>query len=85
MSNGWTDERKARQSQSIQDWKPWESSTGPQSPEGKARVRMNGYRGAKRERSRALARVVRDLLTSQVRLLAEATEAVDERQEKASD
>jgi hypothetical protein len=38
MANGWTSERKARQSALIRRWKPWEKSTGPKSPEGKARV-----------------------------------------------
>ncbi len=36
MANGWTEERKARQSELIQNWKPWRHSTGARTPEGKA-------------------------------------------------
>jgi len=34
MANGWTPERKAKQSQLIRDWKPWEHSTGARTIEG---------------------------------------------------
>ena len=46
MSNAWTPERRQRQRELIQQWKPWELSTGPCTPEGKARVSRNAYRGA---------------------------------------
>jgi len=36
MANGWTPERRAKQREAIQLWRPWEQSTGPQSDEGKA-------------------------------------------------
>lgn len=36
MSNGWTDERRARQREMIRTWRPWEKSTGPRTVEGKA-------------------------------------------------
>lgn len=47
MANGWTSERRARQSELIRTWRPWERSTGPRTAEGKARVAQNGtgYRG----------------------------------------
>ena len=35
MSNGWTEERRIRQASMIKQWQPWQSSTGPHSPEGK--------------------------------------------------
>lgn len=43
--SGWTPERKARQATAIQRWKPWERSTGPTTPEGKARASRNAYKG----------------------------------------
>jgi hypothetical protein len=42
--NGWTPERRARQAAKIRDWKPWTRSTGPKTPEGKARVGQNNFR-----------------------------------------
>jgi hypothetical protein len=32
----WTAEQKEQQSRKIHDWKPWEKSTGPITPEGKS-------------------------------------------------
>ena len=43
--NGWTAERRKRQSEAILRWKPWEKSTGPKSPEGKATVSGNAWTG----------------------------------------
>ena len=34
-NNGWTPERRKRQAEMIKNWKPWEQSTGPTTPEGK--------------------------------------------------
>lgn len=44
MANGWTLERRARQAQLIRTWNPSSKSTGPRSPEGKARSSMNAYK-----------------------------------------
>lgn len=41
MANGWTAERKARQSELIRNWKPWERSTGPKTSGGKMRSSQN--------------------------------------------
>jgi len=51
--NGWTPERRKRQSELIRQFHPWERSTGPRTPEGKARVAKNGYRGAGRHMRRS--------------------------------
>jgi len=59
MANGWTPERRARQAQLIQRWKPWKHSSIP--PEGKARVSRNGYEGGTRAMLREWARVLRAL------------------------
>ena len=39
--SGWTDERRAKQREAIQRWKPWEKSTGPKTPKGKAQAALN--------------------------------------------
>lgn len=43
-SNGWTDERRKRQSESIHNWKPWTQSTGAKTKEGKNISKMNARR-----------------------------------------
>ena len=45
MTNGWTPERKAAMSKKIQEWKPWEKSTGAKTPEGKAKIAQNAFKG----------------------------------------
>ena len=48
MSNpakGWTPERRKKQRDAIRRWKPWQQSTGPKSPEGRAVVARNAWRG----------------------------------------
>ena len=59
MANGWTPERRARQAALIRTWRPWEQSTGPRSPEGKARVSRNGWKGGTRQMLRELGRALR--------------------------
>lgn len=41
--SAWTVERRARQAEAIRRWRPWEHSTGPRTPEGKARSSRNAY------------------------------------------
>jgi|WetSurMetagenome_2_1015567.scaffolds.fasta_scaffold32360_6 hypothetical protein len=41
MANGWTPERRARQAEMIRTWRPWEKSTGPRTPDGKAKASVN--------------------------------------------
>jgi len=44
-NNGWTEERRLRQSQLIKTWQPWKNSTGPKSEAGKARASRNADQG----------------------------------------
>ena len=44
-AQGWTPERRKRQSEAIRRWKPWNQSTGPKSAEGKAAVAGNAWTG----------------------------------------
>ena len=44
MANGWTPERRMRQSAQIQRWRPWESSTGRKTAVGKTQVSRNAHK-----------------------------------------
>ena len=61
MANGWTPERRAKQSAAIRLWRPWERSTGPRTEAGKARVARNAYKGGTRPMLRLIARLLRDM------------------------
>jgi hypothetical protein len=60
MANGWTPERRAKQAKLIQQWRPWEKSTGPKNKEGKAKAAQNSYKGGAWKQLRELARALRD-------------------------
>ena len=60
MADGWTPERKARQAELIQRWKPWKESTGPKTKQGKQVVSQNSYKGGTRALLRELARLLRE-------------------------
>lgn len=59
MANGWTPERRAKQSAAIRQWQPWERSTGPRTAAGKARVSRNAWKGGTRDALRLLAKLLR--------------------------
>lgn len=59
VKNGWTQERRARQAELIQTWKPWKQSTGPRTNEGKAKVSRNAYKGGQRPMLRELEKILR--------------------------
>lgn len=65
MANGWTPERRARAAEAIRRWKPWEQSTGPRTDAGKARAKMNGYRGGTWRELRELSKQMNALLREQ--------------------
>lgn len=48
----WTPEQRAAQSKAIQEWKPWQHTTGPRTFTGKAIVSKNAYTGSLRQRMR---------------------------------
>lgn len=64
MANGWTQERRARQAELIRTWKPWSQSTGPRTPEGKAKAASNGDKGGLMAEARREAQQLRKLTTA---------------------
>lgn len=60
MANGWTLERRERQSALIRQWRPWEKSTGPKSEEGKRVSAMRGYKGGQRQAMINLAKAMQE-------------------------
>ena len=45
MAKKWSEHSRKRQSEAIQDHKPWEQSTGPKSDDGKERSSQNADKG----------------------------------------
>ena len=57
--NKWTDEHRRQQAERIRHWKPWQQSTGPTTPKGKAKSSRNAWKGGTRLLLRELARALR--------------------------
>lgn len=62
---GWTEERKQRQRELVQSWKPWEKSTGAKTPEGKKRSSRNAVKTGKSLEVRELIKYLNNLLKFQ--------------------
>jgi hypothetical protein len=60
MATTWTQERRQRQAAMIQQWRPWEKSTGPKTAEGKAKVSRNAYKGGHWKQLRWALSVLRE-------------------------
>lgn len=65
MKNGWTPERRKRQAELIQNWKPWANATGPRTAKGKARTARNADKGSSRQMLRELSRSLRIAMREQ--------------------
>jgi hypothetical protein len=65
MANGWTPERRARQAELIQSWRPWERSTGPKSAIGKSNSSRNAYKDSLRVKLRKWHLEVNAILEAQ--------------------
>ena len=57
---GWTPERRLKQSLQIRQWRPWDDSTGPKTPQGKAVSSRNAYRGGVRSMLNGMSGVLRE-------------------------
>ncbi len=63
----------------IQTWQPWVNSTGPITPEGKAKASQNAFKGGIRPQLRMIARVLRDQQQLLNELSAEFYDSMAER------
>lgn len=67
--NGWSLERRAQQAKAIQGWQPWKKSTGPRTPEGKARSARNADKGKCWKQMRELFKLLNQELRKQKEVL----------------
>jgi len=56
----WTQAERAKQSRLIQNWKPWNKSTGPRSAAGKVIVSTNPFKGGTRPMLREMAALLKE-------------------------
>ena len=56
----WTSIQRAKQSQLIQNWKPWNNTSGARTPEGKAIVARNAFKGGVRPMLREISALLRE-------------------------
>ena len=64
-ANGWTPERRKKQSEAIKQWKPWNQSTGPKSLEGKAVVSRNAWKGGHMAQMRQVMKDLKQAMREQ--------------------
>ena len=69
LNNGWTPERRKKQSESIRNWRPWDYSTGAKTEEGKRRSARNAYRGGLWLADRNMQKQINATLRAQKELL----------------
>lgn len=69
MSKGWTSERRAQQSAAIRRWQPWVKSTGPCTPDGKARAARNADKGGRWRETRELFKLLNQTMRQQKEML----------------
>ena len=56
----WTPEQRAQQSAKIQQWQPWNNSTGAKTLEGKAIASRNAFKGGTRSFLKDMAKLLRE-------------------------
>jgi len=79
MANGWTQERRQRQSELIRDWQPWKQSTGPKTAAGKAKSSQNAFKSGSRPLFRMIDKFLRKQQQSLDELSAEYYDAMADR------
>lgn len=63
--SGWTEEKRQRERDRINQTKPWLQSTGARTPEGKMISSQNAYKGGLHAQLKALNMQVNSLLREQ--------------------
>ena len=61
----WTADRRQRQRELIQTWRPWEKSTGARTAEGKSKVSKNATKTGKSLEVRELIKCLNGLMREQ--------------------
>ncbi len=69
--SGWTLERRTKQAEAIRRWQPWAKSTGPRTPDGKARSARNADKGGGWREMRELFKLLNQELREQKEVLGE--------------
>lgn len=59
MANGWTAERRRKQSQLMMTTRPWERSTGPKTEQGKANSSRNAFKGGFRQQIQDMRKLLK--------------------------
>ena len=72
-ARSWSLEQRAQQAAAIRNWSPWESSTGPNTPRGKAVVARNADKDGQRQQVRAESKRVNEILRRHRDMLVEVT------------
>jgi hypothetical protein len=65
----WTAEERQRQRELIQNWKPWEKSTGAKTLKGKAKSSRNATKDGKSLEVRKLIKYLNGLMREQKKLI----------------
>jgi hypothetical protein len=61
VARQWTQEERAKQAALIRGWRPWEASSGPTTPEGRARSSRNADKGGVAGRALRLTQALEEL------------------------
>jgi hypothetical protein len=69
MATGWTSERRARQAQAVQQWRPWEHSTGPRTADGKSRSARNADKGGEWRELREMVKTLNQAMRQHRQIL----------------
>ena len=70
-NNGWTEERRKRQSELIRQWQPWTASTGAKTEAGKKIISRNAFKGGYWLQERELQKQINATLKAQKELIAQ--------------
>ena len=73
-NNGWTEARRKKQAQQIQNWQPWLYSTGAKTQEGKQKSARNAYKGGYWLQERKLKKQLNQALREQAQMLEQITD-----------